>query len=1216
MSDRHLPVISRPASPEFPSLVRSRVPSQSQPALQSLPLVKASHSSEMSPQKPSLAASCPQLPGTKARMRREQEENNFLSRQQQHSGLQSRRQRSMMQRDILRKSQAAEDVEFLGSKGKEGFRTFLLKKFGTIISGWRALDADNSGRLGFVEFCQACRVVGFHGNFKKLWAELDVRGGMVCLADVDPEVSRYLSAFKKALVKKYGDLITAWFQCIDVHRDGQVQEPGFRRVVQLLGLDLNPSKLFNMLRSPSSKALTLLDFDPEAWKKHMAGEGPEGPEGPAVASSPKEEKKEKAAAFRQALSRRFGSLLHAWREELDPDGAGRVTFGEFCLVLSRLGLRGEVRSLWTELTKKDETGFLSFRDLDPQTDQMVSELREKLTQEFQNMLLAWIKGLDTRGTGLVSEKQFLRCCQKVGFTGDAKDLFHRLKPDAGRSLMTIQDFDTKAFHALSRGDFRMLSEPAQGYHGKSPLELTFHERNEAGFFYQARRAADAARRKEFAKACRTAQPAFCINTIEDFEDLCIRKHGSLIAAWRQCLDAHANGKLSFGEFCEALRRLGYAGDFKSLFKEYDKQQKGFICLADLDPEADLLVADFLALLGEHFETLDLAWRDGFHQDPHGSITRKDLLEACTTLRYDHDPEKLFKCLQPSPGKVLLTIWDLDPACSRRRRRGMEVIIPSAPRPLSPTARENEKKTFFLEDGSPTARSKNDKKFYTFIGPSPAQNLRQALRNHFGSTVAAWRLAFDPHFHGTCGFGMFMKVLEECSFGGKAQPLWQELSGEENFITLKNIDEPAASLMDSFREQLLGKFETIMDAWYKLEEVTSGLVDEEGFLMALHSLRIASKNPAKLFKLLLSRTSQRSVAAEDLQALLVGVPPEKRRELWGAPRPRKNRQQSKKAGKERTRPPKSRAPPERQEKLRARISEPRETESSTKVEFRPSRPQRMEEAPRDTRQAAAAAAALAVEEVLRFATDAVAANAVAQSQAEAAERSEASPYTSPDASPTASPEASPTASQGTNPSTKRKAAASLLKAAKNGSLAKSLDTFEEAQVEAAPAESANGPAEAEAAERSEASPYTSPGASPTASPEASPTSQGTNPSTKRKAAASLLKAAKNGSLAKSLDTFEEAQAAPTESANGPAEAEAAERSEASPYTTPGASPTASPEASPTSQGTNPSTKRKAAASLLKAAKNGSLAKSLDTFEEAQVEAAPAESANGLAEVEGA
>ena len=71
-------------------------------------------------------------------------------------------------------------------------------------------------------------------------------------------------------------------------------------------------------------------------------------------------------------------------------------------------------------------------------------------------------------------------------------------------------------------------------------------------------------------------------------------------------------------------------------------------------------------------------------------------------------------------------------------------------------------------------------------------------------------------------------------------------------------------------------------------------------------------------------------------------------------------------------------------------------------------------------------------------------------------------------------------------------------------------------------------------------------------------------------------------------------------DSPSEAEAAERSEASPYTSPGASPTASPEASPTSQGTNPSTKRKAAASLLKAAKNGSLAKSLDTFEEAQVE----------------
>ncbi|CAE7710878.1 Slc35a3 [Symbiodinium pilosum] len=99
---------------------------------------------------------------------------------------------------------------------------------------------------------------------------------------------------------------------------------------------------------------------------------------------------------------------------------------------------------------------------------------------------------------------------------------------------------------------------------------------------------------------------------------------------------------------------------------------GYICLADLDPEADLLVSDFLDLLGERFGTLDLAWRDGFHQDPHGSITKKDVMEACAALGYAHDAEKLYRCLQTSPGKQLITIWDIDPACSRTRKRGFEV----------------------------------------------------------------------------------------------------------------------------------------------------------------------------------------------------------------------------------------------------------------------------------------------------------------------------------------------------------------------------------------------------------------------------------------------------------------------------------------------------------------------------------------------------------------
>lgn len=62
-------------------------------------------------------------------------------------------------------------------------------------------------------------------------------------------------------------------------------------------------------------------------------------------------------------------------------------------------------------------------------------------------------------------------------------------------------------------------------------------------------------------------------------------------------------------------------------------------MGDIDPEADVLargarmwrcdyqVTDFLSLLQETFGTLEVAWKDGFHQDPHGSITKKALVEA-------------------------------------------------------------------------------------------------------------------------------------------------------------------------------------------------------------------------------------------------------------------------------------------------------------------------------------------------------------------------------------------------------------------------------------------------------------------------------------------------------------------------------------------------------------------------------------------------------------
>eukprot|EP00931_Biecheleriopsis_adriatica_P007443 TRINITY_DN108721_c0_g1_i1.p1 TRINITY_DN108721_c0_g1~~TRINITY_DN108721_c0_g1_i1.p1 ORF type:complete len:1204 (+),score=286.18 TRINITY_DN108721_c0_g1_i1:87-3614(+) len=916
MPDTQLPAIhTPPQSPQYPNMGRSGG-------------FNKSASSPVLGKKSPLGAS-----QQKRIKQMEERSQSFIERQLKHSSLEPRRNMSLLQREVVNKGRASDDVEFFGSKGKEGFRNYLEKKYGSVVCGWRALDRDKSGRLSFAEFCMACRAMGYHGNLKKLWKELDVNSSnAISLMEIDSDVGHYVGTFKLALLNKYGDLLSGWRKCIDINKNGRIEEKEISHAVSVLGLDLDPGKLFKMLTSPTSPqaGLTLQEFDPDSWTKWisgdhsdlMIGDSPEfledlpaleGQDMPANVSDKKHgggqqmrniltkeaqderkqilEKIEKHKCglhnpdgFRQALILRCGSLLGAWREALDLDGNGRLTFGEFCLAVNRLGFHGDVRGLWHQLTgSKDDKTFLLFKHFDPTTDSMLSELREKLSKEYDNMLMAWLKGLDTRGTGLVTQQQFVDCCKNVGFSGDAAKLFKLMKPDAGRTLMTIRDFDTRAFNALGRGDFRMLSEPGQGYIGKSPLQMTFHERSEAGFFYQIRRAAEASRRTEFAKACRTQVPDFVIDTREEFEDLCIRKYGSMISAWRQCLDEDANGKLTFGELCNALRRLGYAGDFKALFKQYDKEKKGTISLRDLDPEAEEMVSCFLKLLGERFGTLDIAWRDGFHQDPHGTITKQEIVEACNLLGYPYDPNKLFRCLQPNAGKILLTIWDLDPECSRKRQRGDHAIIYSEPKSL--TAHPQERKPLWDANASTSSVRTNStaitsKSYHSYSGPTPQQQLKTALKVAYGSTVAAWRTQLDPHLQGTCGFGNFMLVMEDCAFAGPVKSLWDDLRGESTTITFKDMDEDSARILDNFRSQLVEKFGSILQAWHEgLDSDSAGRLDEEHFIKALQSCGIVVKSPKKVFKMLLARHGQRSIVLEDLQALLIGIVPNERVEVW-------------------------------------------------------------------------------------------------------------------------------------------------------------------------------------------------------------------------------------------------------------------------------------------------------------------------------------------------
>jgi len=954
------PGTSSPTSQSSPASPAQLGNSASEPRLPSSPQsMRATHDGAFGNGPRATTASSTMRLGAKAQ--------KFIERQFKHSSIEARRSMSLLHRQIVKDSSEADEAKFQGSKGIPGFREFLRKQYGSIIAGWRVLDSDKSGRLSFYEFCNACRKMGFSGNLRKLWEELDVnQDGSVSLMEIDPEVGRYIGFFKLALMKKYGSVLKGWQQCIDTNKSGRIEEKEIVAAVKTLELDLEPKKLFKMLVSgPKGLGLTLAEFDPEAYHRfftgdteglmskgdkefledlpgiteqlmpddaqHAEGGGAKKYRAKLVKSDRDAVKEAREAVtkfalglhtvdgFKAALINRCGSLLSAWRVALDLDGNGRLTFGEFTQALSRLAFHGNVQGLWKEFEKEGLTGvvpgergsgYLLFKDLDPATAADLIDLRAGCEKVHGNMLLAWLQAFDTKGTGLCNEALFINACGKVGLEAKdgndpaarAKHLFKVMQPDASRTSMTLQDFDTKAFLALSRGDFRMISEKDPKA-GKKPLEMSFDERQQEGFYFKIRRAWEAARQEEFAKATKQAAPPEHALKKEEFEALCIRKYGTIIAAFRNCLDADGNGRLTFNEMCQSARKLGYAGNLQELWSQYDVKKKGWVALKDLDPEADMLVGDFLLLLATRYGTLDNAWKVGFNKDPHGCIDEKELTEACQQLGYEHDAKTLFQCLSPVPGRQLITIWDLDPLCTRNRQRGDAANL-NDPKDRSKAKAD---RVDNLEGGNSlmagnsmmTAETHNTSQtsFRTTTpglagsvqsslclqGVSQNEQMRYAMKQKYGSTLAAWRSALDPHMKGYVGFGKFCLALENMSYHGNIKAMWQDLCGletDKSMCSYKDIDDEGQHIVDSVRQQLVEKYECLHSSWIKgLDPEGQGCLDEVEFKAAWEQTGFNAKNAKKVFKMLLPHPGSRSVKLQDLEALLVGVDPEERAKTW-------------------------------------------------------------------------------------------------------------------------------------------------------------------------------------------------------------------------------------------------------------------------------------------------------------------------------------------------
>lgn len=835
---------------------------------------------------------------------------SFVERQLSHPSVTARRNFATRYKTLVLDRHADESSTFLGAKGAEGFRTHLKLTYGSVLAGWRILDKDGYGRLSFQHFCSACRRMGYHGNLKLLWADLDKSSsGFVSIMEIDPEVGHYVITFKTQLRDKYGDILAAWKKSLDKRGRGYIEEEQVAECLQELGLDLNAKKLYEMLRvCKATVGISLRDFDPRSYRKFLTSKSTEPGDGASEGQEKGDDNPhvsfglQTAGDLKKALTDRFGSIFVAWRSVLDPHDNGRLTFVEFCKVLRQLGYHGDYQGLFRQLDPL-ENGYLQLQSLDPDIGEAWSNLRDLFKEDYGNMLLAWLKGVDVKGFGRVDEREFIKSCKKVGFRGDAGRIFHLLKPDTSRKLMSLEDFDIRAFRAYASSDFRMLTEPKSGAplpEGDAPYsvppqvplkDMTFDERMQSTFFFQMRRSRNEARRT-FAKALRVYEPPEEMFEIkEQFKHLCVRKYGSLAAAWKSCLDVNGSGKLTFNELCAACRRLGYTGRLRNLWVDFGCEQTGSLSFKELDPNTHEALQEFFFLIHDRFSDLPSIWTELFAKDPHLSIDRSNLAKACEVLRIPPDNvDCIFSCLQVE-GRTSITMWDFETVFVYTRNDWELSKLGSTRRKVVPLAGSQRVEVSSLRpSSSQLGTTTSEALLSTDAGAKPLdlksltpRVLRQALAREFGTTVNAWITEFDKRGRGFVNFGQFTPVLERCAVHGNVLKLWSDLTGDRGMLRFSDLDPDAQRFIKECRDELLGQYGHLKNAWYRgFDAGGLGHLDLKDFLKACRGEvlpALKEKSATKLFNFLLSRQGQRSVRIEDLRPLLLGLNEVERRKAW-------------------------------------------------------------------------------------------------------------------------------------------------------------------------------------------------------------------------------------------------------------------------------------------------------------------------------------------------
>jgi len=144
--------------------------------------------------------------------------------------------------------------------------------------------------------------------------------------------------------------------------------------------------------------------------------------------------------FKATLIRKFGHLVRAWRNALDADGNGILTYLEFGPTVRQAGYEGSIRELWVD-TGGLSGGAVSLYELDPVSAAKLERFKEEILVRFQTCEACW-RALARGGQMTLRKGAFSDGCCRIGWDADDLNLLetiHRLLDKDCTGHVNIED---------------------------------------------------------------------------------------------------------------------------------------------------------------------------------------------------------------------------------------------------------------------------------------------------------------------------------------------------------------------------------------------------------------------------------------------------------------------------------------------------------------------------------------------------------------------------------------------------------------------------------------------------------------------------------------------------------------------------------------------------------------------------------------------------------